>query len=55
MNSWLLSNNWTLAWFNGSEGFMAHSVSDSRLVTTGLNDVLLPTLFNVVNNIVQHC
>ncbi len=22
---------------------------------TGLNNLLLPTLFNVVNNIVQHC
>ena len=25
------------------------------LLKTALNNVLLPTLFNVVNNIVQHC
>ena len=27
----------------------------SGLLKTALNNVLLPTLFNVVNNIVQHC
>ena len=27
----------------------------SGLMKTGLNNVVLPTLFNVVNNIVQHC
>ena len=26
-----------------------------RLLKTGLNNVVLPALFNVVNNIVQHC
>ena len=27
----------------------------SGLMKTALNNVLLPTLFKVVNNIVQHC
>ena len=27
----------------------------SGLMKTALNNVVLPTLFNVVNNIVQHC
>ena len=27
----------------------------SGLMETALNNVVLPTLFNVVNNIVQHC
>ena len=27
----------------------------SELMKTALNNVVLPTLFNVVNNIVQHC
>ena len=27
----------------------------SRLLKTGCNNVVLPTLFIVVNNIVQHC
>ena len=29
--------------------------SCSGLMKTGLNNVVLPTLFNVVNNIIQHC
>ena len=30
-------------------------ISCNRLLKTGLNNVVLPTLFNDVNNIVQHC
>ena len=30
-------------------------MSYNSLLKTGLNNVVLPTLFNVVNNIVQHC
>ena len=30
-------------------------MSCNRLLKTGLNNVALPTLFNFVNNIVQHC
>ena len=30
-------------------------MSCNRLLKTGLNTVVLPTLFNVVNNMVQHC
>ena len=30
-------------------------ISCKRLLKTGLNNVVLPTLFNDVNNIVQHC
>ncbi len=30
-------------------------ITCSRLLKTGCNNVVLPTLFIVVNNIVQHC
>ena len=30
-------------------------IPGSRLMETGLIIVLLPTFFNVVNNIIQHC
>ena len=30
-------------------------ITCSRLLKTGCNNVVLPTLFVVVNNIVQHC
>ena len=32
-----------------------YTAKNYELLKTGLNNVLLPTLFNVVNNIVQHC
>ena len=32
-----------------------YTAKNYELSKTGLNNVLLPTLFNVVNNIVQHC
>ena len=38
--------------------FQVHSkkrTTCSGLMKTALNNVVLPTLFNVVNNIVQHC
>ena len=34
---------------------IAYTAKNYKLLKTGLNNVLLPTLFNVVNNIVQHC
>ena len=42
------------------ELLLVHSIQQKRTtcsgrMKTGLNNVLLPTLFNVVNNIVQHC
>ena len=32
-----------------------YTAKNYELLKTGLNNVVLPTLFNVVNNIVQHC
>ena len=32
-----------------------YTVKNHELLKTGLNNVVLPILFNVVNNIVQHC
>ena len=32
-----------------------YKAKNYELLKTGLNNVVLPILFNVVNNIVQHC
>ena len=52
--SYLLAENY----LSPVQDFNLHSEKRTTclgLMKTALNNVVLPTLFNVVNNIVQHC
>ena len=35
--------------------YTAKNAQGAMMISTAMNNVVLPTLFNIVNNIVQHC